>query len=71
MSQVLKDIGVDILTLGPAAESEPLFDYDGVDSFSTTILTGLRKWSDKLDPEDWSLQPWFEGFRKFVLLLRR
>jgi hypothetical protein len=71
MSQVLKDIGVDILALGPAADSEPPFDYDGVDFLATTILTGLLNWFDKLNREDWPLQSWFGGFCDFVQLLRR
>jgi hypothetical protein len=71
MSQVLKDIGVDILALGPAEESERPFDYDGVDFLATTILTGLLSWSVKLDHEDWPLQLWFECCREFVQLLRR
>jgi hypothetical protein len=49
MSQVLKDIGVDILALGPAEQLEPPFDYDGIDFLATTILTGLSSWLFKLD----------------------
>jgi hypothetical protein len=71
MSRVLKDIGVDILTLGPTEESEPTFDYDGVDFLATTVLTGLLSWLSKLDREDWPWQPWFDGFCEFVQLLRR
>jgi hypothetical protein len=71
MSQVLKDIGVDILALGPAEEAEPPFDYQGVDFLATTILTGLSSWLNKLDREDWFLQPWFGGFGEFLRLLRR
>jgi hypothetical protein len=44
MSRVLKDIGVDILALGPAMESEPPFDYEGVDCLATTVLAGLFSW---------------------------
>jgi hypothetical protein len=71
MSQVLKDIGVDIMVLGPTEESETTFDYDGVDFLATTILTGLLSWSIKLGREDWPLQPWFEHCREFVQLSRR
>jgi hypothetical protein len=71
MSQVLKDIGVDIPALGPANESEPPFDYEGTDFLATTILTGLLSWLVKLDREDWPLQPWFEHCREFVQLLQR
>jgi hypothetical protein len=71
MSQVLKDIGVDILALGPAEESELPFDHDGVELLATAILTGLLSWLVKLDREDWPLQPWFECCREFVQLLRR
>ena len=68
---MLKDIGVDILALGPAEELEPPFDYDGVDFLATTILIGLSNWFDQLNTEDWPLQPWFGGCREFVQLLRR
>jgi hypothetical protein len=71
MSRVLKDIGVDILALGTANESESPLDYDGVDFLATTILTGLSNWLVKLDREDWPIQPWFDGFRDFLQLLRR
>jgi hypothetical protein len=71
MSQVLKDIGVDILALGPAEESEPPFDYEGVDLLATTMLTGLLSWLGKLDCNDWPFQPWFEHCHEFVQLLRR
>jgi hypothetical protein len=70
MNRVLKDIGVDILALGPAEESEQPFDYQGVDFLVTTILTGLLSWC-KLDLEDWPMQPWFDSFREFLQLLRR
>jgi hypothetical protein len=71
ITQVLKDIGVDILALGPANQSEPPFDYDGVDFLATTILTGLSSWLRELDLEDWPIQHWFDGFRGFLQLLRR
>jgi hypothetical protein len=71
MSQILKDIGVDIMVLGPAEESEPPFDYEGVDFLATTILIGLSSWSVKLNREDWPKQPWFRSFREFGQLLRR
>jgi hypothetical protein len=71
MSRVLKDIGVDILSLGPAEESEPPFDYDGVDFLATTILSGHLNWWGKLDREDWPLQSWFGEFCDFVHLLRQ
>jgi hypothetical protein len=59
------------LALGPAEESEPPFDYQGVDFLATTILTGLSNWLDKLNREDWPLQPWFECCCEFVQLLRK
>jgi hypothetical protein len=71
MNRVLKDIGVDILALGPAEELEPPFDYEGVDFLITTILAGLLHWLGKLGHEDWPIQPWFDGFREVVQLLRR
>jgi hypothetical protein len=71
MTQVLKDIGVDILALGPANKSEPPFDYDGVDFLAMTILTGLSNWLQKLDLEHWSIQHWFDSFCEFLQLLRR
>jgi hypothetical protein len=71
MIQVLKDIGVDILALGPANESEPPFDYEGVDFLATTILTRLSNWLRKFDLEDWPIQHWFDSFREFLQLLRR
>jgi hypothetical protein len=71
MTKVLKDIGVDILALGPAEELEPPFDYDGVDFLATTILAGLVNWLGKLDQEDWLIQPWFGECHEFVQLLRR
>ncbi|KAJ7240669.1 hypothetical protein C8J57DRAFT_1245117 [Mycena rebaudengoi] len=60
MSRILKDIGVDILALGPMRESEAPFDYEGVDFLATTILTGHSNWLAKLDHEEWPQQPWFE-----------
>ncbi|KAF7336858.1 hypothetical protein MVEN_02122100 [Mycena venus] len=73
MVLVLKDIGVDILALGliDASEPESLFDYEGVDFLAITLLAGISTWFDKLDPEDWSAQPWYESFTTVLLLLRR
>jgi hypothetical protein len=71
MSRTLKDIGVDILALGPMEESEAPYDYEGVDFLATTILTGLSNWLAKLDREEWPQQPWFESLREFIQLLRR
>ncbi|KAJ7843225.1 hypothetical protein B0H14DRAFT_3689877 [Mycena olivaceomarginata] len=56
MVQVLKDIGVDIPTLG-LIEEAPV-DYDGVDLAATTLLGGLSSWFRKLDRDDWAMQPW-------------
>ncbi|KAJ7828744.1 hypothetical protein B0H14DRAFT_2594454 [Mycena olivaceomarginata] len=39
MTEVLKDIGVDILTLGPLNEPESPLDHDGVDLLDTMILS--------------------------------
>ncbi|KAJ7889233.1 hypothetical protein B0H13DRAFT_2532395 [Mycena leptocephala] len=60
MVRILKDIGADILTLGPIDidESDPPFDYDGVDLLATAVLTGLLSWFSKLDEEYYALQPW-------------
>jgi hypothetical protein len=72
MVRILKDIGADILTLGPIDidESDPPFDYDGVDLLATAVLTGLLSWFRKLDEEHYALQPWYDGFRKFLHILR-
>jgi hypothetical protein len=67
---VFKDIGVDILTLGPiVGDSDTPFDYGGVDFHATTVLTGMLYWLTKLQ-EDWTLQPWYESFREFLQLLQ-
>ncbi|KAJ7804916.1 hypothetical protein B0H14DRAFT_3773251 [Mycena olivaceomarginata] len=58
MVQVLKDIGVDIPSLGPIEASEAPFDYNGVDFLATTLLNGLSNWFGKLDQKDWAMQPW-------------
>jgi hypothetical protein len=71
MTRVLKDIGVDIPVLGPANESEPPFDYDGVDFLAMTILIGLSNWLQKLDHVNWPIQHWFDSFREFLQLVRR
>ncbi|KAJ6540617.1 hypothetical protein B0H19DRAFT_1269180 [Mycena capillaripes] len=68
--QVLKDIGVDILTLGPGNEPEPPFDYEGVDSFATSTLTGISNWFSKLDQGDLPAQPYYATFCQVVQLLR-
>jgi len=70
MVRLLKDIGVDILTLGPIHESAPPFDYDGVDSLATTLLMGFSGWFRKLDQEEWSAQPWYDTFCQFARLLQ-
>jgi hypothetical protein len=49
MTEVLKDIGVDILTLGPLNEPESPLDHDGVDLLDTMILSGISTWFEKLD----------------------
>jgi hypothetical protein len=69
MARNLKDIGVDILALGPIDESEPPFDYEGVDLLATTILTGVSDWFKKLIKEDWSVKPWYDSFMQFLQLL--
>jgi hypothetical protein len=71
MSRVLKDIGVDILALGPAEEAEPPFDYEGVDFLAMTIIAGLLNWLGKLNLENSPKQPWFECCREFLQLLQR
>ncbi|KAF7337816.1 Cyclin N-terminal domain-containing protein [Mycena venus] len=71
MVRVLKDIGVDILALGPIGELEPPFDYDGVDLLVTTVLTGISSWLGRLGQEIWSLQPWYENLTEILNLLRR
>ncbi|KAJ7937932.1 hypothetical protein B0H13DRAFT_1852220 [Mycena leptocephala] len=59
MVRVLKDIGCDLLTLGPNIneEADPPFDYDGVDFLATTLLIGMSNCLPKLDPEDSAIQP--------------
>jgi hypothetical protein len=68
MVQVLKDIGVDIPALGLI--EEVLVDYDGVDLLATTLLDGLLSWFQKLDQDDWTMQPWYKSFTKVLQLLR-
>ncbi|KAJ7833767.1 hypothetical protein B0H14DRAFT_3710244 [Mycena olivaceomarginata] len=68
MVQVLKDIGVDIPTLG-LIEEAPV-DYDGVDLLATALLGGLSSWFRKLDRDDWAMQPWYETFTQVLQLLR-
>ncbi|KAJ7824284.1 hypothetical protein B0H14DRAFT_3145728 [Mycena olivaceomarginata] len=68
MVQVLKDIGVDISSLG-LIEEDPV-DYDGVDLLATTLLSGLSSWFDRLDREDWTRQPWYGSFAQMLQLLR-
>jgi hypothetical protein len=70
MVRVLKDIGADILTLGPINESDPPFDYNGVDFFATTVLAGLSSWFAKCDKEHWVLQAWYTDFRTCLNILR-
>ncbi|KAJ7232380.1 hypothetical protein C8J57DRAFT_1533103 [Mycena rebaudengoi] len=67
MVRLLKDIGVDVLTLGVTEES----DYEGLDFLAITILTGVSSWLRKLEQENWTLQPWYESFTGFLQLLRR
>jgi hypothetical protein len=69
--RMLKDIGVDILTLGPINEPESPFDYDSVDVLITCMLHGLSGWFKKLDPREWTLQPWYKSMREMVQLLRK
>ncbi|KAJ6536285.1 hypothetical protein B0H19DRAFT_1240943 [Mycena capillaripes] len=69
MVRILKDIGVDILALGPTEESEPPFDYDGVDFLTGTILSGISSWFSQLE-QDWVFQIWFEAFRELLQLMR-
>ncbi|KAJ6523033.1 hypothetical protein B0H19DRAFT_1277114 [Mycena capillaripes] len=70
MVRVFKDIGVDVLTLGPLNESELPFDYEGVDFLSKTVLTGISNWLGQLDREQLSTQPWYDTFCQFLQLLR-
>ncbi|KAF8218326.1 hypothetical protein K438DRAFT_1796675 [Mycena galopus ATCC 62051] len=69
--RVLKDIGVDVLVLGPIDKSEPIFNYEGVDLLASTLLTGISSWFGGLSEEDWILQPWFDSCGDVVRLLRR
>ncbi|KAJ6456052.1 hypothetical protein C8R45DRAFT_1111057 [Mycena sanguinolenta] len=69
--KILKDIGVDILALGPIEESEPPFDYEGVDLLATNLLTGVLSWFNKLDQNDWAKQLWYESFKEVLQLLQR
>jgi hypothetical protein len=70
MVRTLKDIGVDLLILGPICESEPPFDYDGLDFLATAVLVGLSIWFARLDEEDWAMQPWYHGFLQVLRILR-
>ncbi|KAJ7824288.1 hypothetical protein B0H14DRAFT_1302083 [Mycena olivaceomarginata] len=65
---VLKDIGVDIPSLG-LIEEAPV-DYDGVDLLATTLLGGLSNWFGELDHKDWADQPWYGSFAQVLQLLR-
>jgi hypothetical protein len=69
MIVVLKDIGADTL---PSAESEtePFFDYGGVDFLADTLLGGIFSWLGKLDCNAWALQPWYSSWCGVVTLLR-
>ncbi|KAJ6526322.1 hypothetical protein B0H19DRAFT_1385676 [Mycena capillaripes] len=67
---ILKDIGVDILILGPSEEPEPPFDYDGLDFLPLTILNGVTRWSYAIEHDDWLRKPWSEAFRELLQLLR-
>ncbi|KAF7345943.1 Kinase-like protein [Mycena venus] len=67
---ILKDLGVDILVLGPIDEPGIYFDHEGVDFLATTILTGISGWLGKLDQEYWIAQPWYKSFREFLQLIR-
>jgi hypothetical protein len=49
MVRVLKDIGVDIPSLGPIEASKAPLDYDGMDFLVTTLLNGISNWFSKLD----------------------
>jgi hypothetical protein len=71
MVWVLKDIGIDILTLGLPDEVELFFDYGGIDFLATTLLAGLSGWVGKIPPEDWSSHSWYGSFRDLIQLLRR
>ncbi|KAF7371563.1 hypothetical protein MVEN_00011500 [Mycena venus] len=69
--RVLRDIGVDVLALGPISEPEPPFDYEGVDFLAINLLTGVLGWFNKLDRDDWARQVWYESFTELLQLLRR
>jgi hypothetical protein len=59
MVRVLKDIGIDTVTLGPSIdEPESPFDYDGVDFLALNILLGMPSWFSKLPREGWKGRPW-------------
>ncbi|KAF7370238.1 hypothetical protein MSAN_00654600 [Mycena sanguinolenta] len=68
--KVFKDLGVDILALGPIEESELPFDYEGVDLLAINILTGVLCWFNKLNQNDWAKQPWYGSFKEVLQLLR-
>ncbi|KAJ6523053.1 hypothetical protein B0H19DRAFT_1345707 [Mycena capillaripes] len=70
MVRVFKDIGVDVLTLGPLDESEPPFDYEGVDFLGKNVLAGISNWLSQLDREQLSMQPWYDTFSQLIQLLR-
>ncbi|KAJ7140135.1 hypothetical protein C8R46DRAFT_1135968, partial [Mycena filopes] len=70
MIRALKDVGVDILQLGSLDETDPPFDYDGLDSLAATILVGLSSWFEKLDEKERPLQPWYNSLREILGLLR-
>jgi hypothetical protein len=70
MVRILKDIGADILTLGPISEPDLPVDYDGVDFLATAVLNGLSSWFAKCDKEHWALQPWYTNFCTFLNILR-
>ncbi|KAF8182815.1 hypothetical protein K438DRAFT_1153352 [Mycena galopus ATCC 62051] len=68
--RVLKDIGVDILLLGPIDESKVPLDYDGLDILAIKVLSGISSWFAKIEQEDWSVQPWYESLTKVLQLLQ-
>ncbi|KAF7341629.1 High osmolarity signaling protein SHO1 [Mycena sanguinolenta] len=70
LARILKDVGVDLLILGPPDESEPPFDYEGVDFLASIVLNGFSSLFSKLHKHDWAIQPWYDSFCEVVKLLR-
>ncbi|KAJ6488804.1 hypothetical protein C8R45DRAFT_247748 [Mycena sanguinolenta] len=71
MVGLLRDIiEVDVSRGDVGAESDPQFDYDGVDLLTGALLTGISGWFSNIDEKDRCKQSWHGSFAEFIQLLR-